>query len=449
LRDAAGALGGFPDGDPAVNLWTVFSWSYRALNDEAATLFRLLGLHRGPDIAITAAASLCGAPVRRVRTLLAELARAHLIIEHTPGRYLFHDLLRSYAAELTGKVDPEDDRDKAVQRVLDHYLHTAHHGARLLQQHRDAIDLAPADAGVTQEVLADAEHAMAWFTVEHPVLLAAVQQAVNVALATHAWQLVWALADFLDRRGHWRDWALILEVALHAARRLPDRSGEAYIRRGMGRACGQLDLFDEASAHFQAALELSGEAGDRAGQAQSHLNLAWMFGRQGRRWKALRHARQALRFYRAAGHLPGQARALNSLGWQHAHLCNHLQALVYCQQSLAVLERVGDRRDEGDTWDSMGYAYHHLGCHQQATACYQHAVELFQQTGDRYCEADTLAHLGDAHHAAGETEVARRSWLRALDIFDELGHTDAGRVRAQLDLLGGTGRDTHSLDVTP
>jgi tetratricopeptide (TPR) repeat protein len=441
LRDAASALGGLHGGDPATDIWTVFSWSYHALSTGAAKLFRLLSLHCGPDIAVPAAASLYGTPVRQVQPLLAELARAHLFIEHAPGRYSCHDLLRTYAAELTCKIDPADERDAATRRLLDHYLHATYAGARLLQPHRDPIDLAPAADGVTHEVLTDAEQAMAWFTAEHPVLIDAVGQATAARLDTHAWQLVWALADFLDRRGHWRDWESTLEVALPAARRLTDRAGEAYVRRGMGRACAQLDRFDDAAAHFQAALKLFGESGDSTGQALSHLNLAWMFGRQGRGWQALSHAREALQLYQAAGHRPGQARALNSLGWQHAQLCDYRRALSYCQQSLALLQQIGDRRGEANTWDSMGYAHHHLGHDDEATTCYERAIELFLQTGDRYYEADTLTHLGDAHQATGEVEAANRSWRRALDILDQLGHPDADQVRAKLKRVrrGATG----------
>ena len=47
----------------ATDVRAVFSWSYRALSAGAARLFRLLGLHPGPDITVGAAASL--AAVRR------------------------------------------------------------------------------------------------------------------------------------------------------------------------------------------------------------------------------------------------------------------------------------------------------------------------------------------------------------------------------------------------
>jgi DNA-binding SARP family transcriptional activator len=86
-------------GDPRSAVRAVFSWSTGQLSDESARMFRLLGLHLGPDISVPAAASLAAIADAEARRLLAELARAHLIVEHVPGRYALHDLLRAYAAE--------------------------------------------------------------------------------------------------------------------------------------------------------------------------------------------------------------------------------------------------------------------------------------------------------------------------------------------------------------
>ena len=66
---------------------------------------------------------------RRRAALLRELTRAHLITEHAPGRYAFHDLLRAYAADQARARDSEPERDAAAGRVLDHYLHTANRAA--------------------------------------------------------------------------------------------------------------------------------------------------------------------------------------------------------------------------------------------------------------------------------------------------------------------------------
>ena len=88
-------------------------------------MFRLLGIHPGPDISVPAAASLVGRPQPQARRLLRELARAHLTAEHVPGRYAFHDLLRAYAADQAHHAGSQAGRDAAIGGVLDHYLHTA------------------------------------------------------------------------------------------------------------------------------------------------------------------------------------------------------------------------------------------------------------------------------------------------------------------------------------
>ncbi|WP_405106026.1 hypothetical protein OG559_20440 [Micromonospora sp. NBC_01405] len=41
--------------------------------------------------------------------------------------------MRTYATELTHDLDSEADRRTAVRRLLDHHLHVAYAGARLLQ----------------------------------------------------------------------------------------------------------------------------------------------------------------------------------------------------------------------------------------------------------------------------------------------------------------------------
>jgi hypothetical protein len=83
----------------------VFSWSYTALAPPAARLFRRLGLHPGPDISASAAASLGSHALPEVRARLTELAAPTLLTEHASGWYTFHDLLRAYATDLTQPVD--------------------------------------------------------------------------------------------------------------------------------------------------------------------------------------------------------------------------------------------------------------------------------------------------------------------------------------------------------
>ncbi len=436
LQDTATGLDTLSTGDAATDVRAVFSWSYHALTSGAARLFRLLGLHPGPDTSAAAVASLAGLTPATARPLLTELARAHLIVEHVPGRYTFHDLLRAYATHLTCSGDPAEERQAAVSRALDHYLHTAHGAARLLGPDRVPITLSRLSPGVTPETPTDHGQALKWFTTERPLLLAAIQVAAGAGFDTHVWQLTWTLTDFLRRQGHRRDWAAAGRAALHATQRLADSSAQACAELNVGGADLEAGRFDEAHAHLQHALDLYGKAGDRLGQARSHLNLAMVWERQRcRHADALDHARQALDLSLAAGHEPGQAAALNAVGWFYAQLGDYEQALAYCQRALALLQRLGDRSCEASTWDSLGYAYHHLGDHAGAIACYRRSLVLWRDLGDRNEEATSLTGLGDAHCTEGNPDAARLVWQEALTILNELGQAEGENVGVKLHQL--------------
>jgi DNA-binding SARP family transcriptional activator len=103
--DGRATLDTFDGGDSSTRIRSVFSWSYRTLTDEAARLFRLLGLHPGPDVTVETAATLAGVSTAQAGRLLAELAGGHLINERAAGRYGLHDLLRAYAADLVRSED--------------------------------------------------------------------------------------------------------------------------------------------------------------------------------------------------------------------------------------------------------------------------------------------------------------------------------------------------------
>jgi hypothetical protein len=189
-------LDAFAGDDAATDVRAVFSWSCQGLSYAACHLFRLLGLHPGPDLDAAAVASLASVSIAQARLLLAELARANLVTEHAPGRFTIHDLLREFATEHARSLDPEPVLQAAMHRMLDHYLHTAHTAASRLNPRRDAITLHPAQPGVTPEDLLNPGAAMAWFTAEYPVLLAIIERAAATGFSTHARQLPLTLTEF-------------------------------------------------------------------------------------------------------------------------------------------------------------------------------------------------------------------------------------------------------------
>lgn len=432
LREAPRPLESFDAGDAGTDVQAVFSWSYRSLTPPAARLFRLFGCHPGPDIGVAAAASLAGVPREQAPRLLAELAHAHLVTEHAPGRFGAHDLLRAYALQQAERFEPASARRAAIRRGLDHYLHTAHAAALLLQPGRDPVTLAPVAPGVLPEEIIDHGRALAWFTTEYPVLLAAVAHARHVGFDGHAWQLAWTLVDFLQRRGRWPDLAAAQRTALAGARCAGDRLGQANAHRDLARVLSRLGRVDEAATNYRQALAIFGALGDHTGQARTHRAFGAMLDGLGRHAEALEHGQRALTLYRDAGHVAGEASARNAVGWAHAQLGQYAPALTHCGQALTLLRRTGDRHGEANTWDSLGFIHARLGDHAEAIRCYGRALRLYRRISDRYDEADTLSRLGESRQAAGDTVGAVRTWRRALRILDDLGHPDGDRVRALL-----------------
>jgi tetratricopeptide (TPR) repeat protein/transcriptional regulator with XRE-family HTH domain len=433
LRTARGRLDALDGSDPVASVRAVFSWSVRQLSPAAARMFRLLGIHPGPDISGHAAASLAGCDPARARRHLGELAHAHLIIERLPGRYAFHDLLRAYAAEQAHDTDSEQDRDAACARMLDHYLHSAAHAARLLNPSHEPVVLAPPSPAVAPEQPADHRQALAWFEEEHQVLLAAITRAAQCGFDVHAWQLSWALAPFLQSGGHWQEWAATQRTALAAATRLGDVAAQAVCSRLLAAACSDLGDYGESSRLFGESLTLYQRLGDRLGEAKVHHNLAALAEGQGDYAGVLAHSEQALRLYQAIGDKASEAAALNNVGWTHSLLGDYEQARSFCRQALVLCTEVGHRWLEGYVWDSLGYAEHHIGNLGDAAVCYQRALSLHREAGDRFTEAEALAHLGQTYQAAGNLTQARHVWRQALAIFDDLrSHDAAGKVRAML-----------------
>ncbi|GHI02243.1 hypothetical protein AQI88_26920 [Streptomyces cellostaticus] len=439
LREAAGPWDLLDGGDTATNAEAVFSWSCRHLSEPAARMFRLLGLHPGPDISLPAAASLAAVTPGQARRALRELSRASLLAEHVPGRYAFHDLLRAYATELSRRLDSEAERRSAILRVLDHYLHTAHDAHQLLSPVQDLLSLSvsPPRSGTTPERLSDGEQALAWCETEHPVLLSAISYAGAVGLDVYARDLPLALFAFLSRRARWYDQITTQREALAAALRLRDRNGAARVHFCLSHVHTQIGLYDEARTYAERSLALYQETGDQAGQSFACCLFSWMCGQQDRHRDGLAHARRALELARACGHRVGQAMALTLIGSHHSRSGDPQQAIRCCQEAIELCRSPGEREFEAYAWEILGYAHQQLGDCGRAAACYQQAVTLFGTGGYRFAQAAGLTRLGEAHRVAGRLDAAREAWQQSLDIYAELDVPEADAARVKLAHLFG------------
>jgi tetratricopeptide (TPR) repeat protein len=435
LSDTRNRLDALEADDAATDVRAVLSWSYDQLTPAGARMFRLLGLHPGPDISLPAAASLAGVPRTGAGAALRELTRTHMVAEHLPARYMFHDLLRAYAADQAGRHDTEYERRAAVHRVLDHYLHTAVAAMARSGPRRSPLRLPAAQPGVVPADFPAKEQALAWFEAETPVLLALTARAYADGFDAHAWQIPWALSPVLSRRGRLQEYVASQQTALAAARRLADPLAEAHARHLLGHAQAQTGDYDSAEPNVRRSLDIFRDLGDRAGEAAVLNGLSIMLEKQERYAEALALALDALRMLKAVGHWWAQGTLENTAGWMYAHLGQYDEALAHCQRALGLHRESGYRGGSGDALDSLGYIYRQLGEHARAREQYQQAIAIYREIGDAFSEGQSLAALGHAYADEGDLAAALASWRRAVVILDRLAHPLADEVRVKLRAL--------------
>jgi DNA-binding SARP family transcriptional activator len=448
LANEQDRLDALDTGEQATSVRAVFSWSYGQLAGPAARMFRLFGSHPGPDISVAAAASMSGVPRPQARRALTELAAASLLTEHLAGRYVVHDLLHAYAAELPPDPDAGQERLAARERLVDHYLHTAHAGTLLLAPLGHPIVLNPPAPGACPEQLVSHEAALAWFRAELQVLLAMVKLAAAAGLDKQAWQLPWTLRSFLDGQGLWQDWAAVNQIALAAAERLQDHTGLGWTHHRIAQVCSLSGAIEVGIEHNSQALAHFSLAGNLSGQGSAHLGLCISLGRRGDHDAALYHGEAALDLFRTAADRIGEAYMLHLVGLELARLGSAERGRDHCTQAVELYGELGDPGGLADAWHSLGTVHQQLGEYVEAIACFQQALMLSAELGDLWGQAYCLIHVGDTHDAAGDLQAARETWQQALEMLGDLQHPDADRIRARLhetaDLADGPAELTDS-----
>ncbi len=434
LTDTRRRLDELAAGDLAVRV--SFDVSYQHLSPathgavDPARAFRLLSLVDGPDIALTAAAALLDRPAGRAEHAVELLVDARLLECPTPGRYRFHDLLRIYAAERAEAEETRASREEAISRVLTWYLHSAVAAARVINPLRSH---APLDAaGPAPMAFSGYDQALAWLDAERSNLVAAVGQAARQYAHEIAWKLPVALWDLFSLRNHWADWVTTHEIGLSSARRLRDRTAEAWLLNhlasGYSRSGRHLDAID---CHQQ-ALPIRRETRDRRGEAATLANLGITYREIGRFGHSMDNLQQALAIYREIDLRYGEGMVLHSIGEIHRELGRYDEAVSHHQQALAAYREAGDRFHAAEALANLSQAYLRLGQLDKAIDHSRQAVGLNRQIGHRFGEAMSLTALGNALLDDGQAKEARRCWLEAHVIFGELGDPREAEVSGKL-----------------
>ncbi|MEU3647412.1 BTAD domain-containing putative transcriptional regulator [Lentzea sp. NPDC034063] len=418
LRDETARLDAVDTGDSDVNLRAVLSWSVRALSADAQRLFALLGLVPGADVAVPAVESLSGAPVQH---LLDELEHAHLVSQHVPGRYRMHDLVKLYAAE-----HRVPDAGRALDRLVDHYLHTAYTGERDLFPERANIPMPEASQGTVVEAISGTAPVMAWFEAEGANLLA-----IRDLAGSRAWQLAWSATTYHVRTSKYADRLQLWLAALPYAEDVDLRT-LTLAHRSVADAYAHLDRHDEAMQHLQRALVAAEASGDPVVHGNVHYGISAAYESGADYESAVKHSAEALRIYSRSTNQLAIGQAYAAVGWHSALLGRYDDAREHTERAREMFTELNAMQSLGCAVDTLALVANKTGDHTGAVELCREALRIFRDARDAARVADATQRLGEALIAVGDTEAGRAALVQAHELLVSQGRTSEAERVAQM-----------------
>lgn len=414
--------------DDERDLSAIFDLSYRSLSAAEQLTFRCLGLVPSPDVDTYAAAALIGGDPSATARLLENLVDHNLVIEHAPGRYRLHDLIRLHARTLA-EHDPAPDRDAALARLMAYYQHTAQRAEALISRFPQHAPSGPAPAHAP--ALVDADEARRWLRTERPNLLAALRAADAGGRPADAVGLTAGLATLLRNDGPWSDALALHTDAAAAAESLGDRAGRAaaliqlgIVRNLIGDCPGGLDALETAR-------DLYRHVGDPLGQANALGQLGEIRGFIDDHPTAERDLEQALRLYRGLGSTWGQAATLTRLGNIRRYIGDYPGAIPALEQALQMFEQLNDVDGRAHVLNCLGNARRYTGDLAGAARNLEDSLRLYGHLRHQLGRANILSELGELHRLTGDYPQATRYLEHGLRIHQELGN-QMGQANGQV-----------------
>ncbi|WP_158920216.1 tetratricopeptide repeat protein [Streptomyces sp. NBRC 109706] len=413
---------------------SVFEWSYRALPEEAARLFRLLALHPGNEFGLPLAASLAGREPSRVRALLEILVRAHLLRRRPGGRYEFHDLTKAYAGERTRREESEGERSAVVERCAAWYLHTVDAAQRSIAPHDSwpMDDRVPAPNGTLH--FAGYQDASQWYQAEATNLVDCTRAAADAGLPATAWRLAVAARAIHMHQNTFDAWRTTALVAVDAARTAGEEDGEAEALESLGKVAFQAMRLDEAEECHRAALAIRRRVGDRRGMAVS-INALGLLGLRRRQLAEARaHFTEALGLFRELGDRRWSTLLRSNLAEALCELGRGEEAVALIEPALTDFRELGDHAGEGNALWLLSWAHREAGDPGRAASAIAEALALAEARDNQLWRGHWLAESSRVELARGNAAAALRQSRESAEVQRHLG--DAAREAVALDGAG-------------
>jgi len=413
--------------------------SYEAQPVEAQRLLRAIGALSTSVVPGWAVPALLPGDDGAAEMAVEELVASSLVTPVTSTRtgeprLGLHDLVRLFAAELSGSDGPATVLDTLLPVAID----LAGHVAQRLP--RPANLLPPwgpvPPARRDHDAIAARVDPADWFADERPFLLQLAAGAAAAGRHRAAVALLRWLQVPLGNQYRWQEydgaWTAV-RWAAQAAGDVDARHWADYaIASGQtvrGETVAAIPTLNRCAAHFAAT-------GDLAGAALAFNDLGMCHGERGETVAAEQAATRALDLYREIDDRHGQARALRALGHAAHVQGDHDRAVRTYQEALDLAVELDQPLIEADILNSMAVTTLALGRYPEAVAVASRAETIFESHGDRggvgaerYLRGIAAAGVGDRRLAR---DLIRQAHTMLTASSDVRGATIAARELAAL-----------------
>jgi len=406
------------------SLQAVFDDAYRSLGPEQARSYRALGLHPGPTFSVVAAAAGIGSSLAEAEDLLEDLFSAHLI-ERGTSRFRFHDLLRAHARRTAEREEPASNRDEVVHNIVSHYVSTAQRMDLAIIP--DRLRFAPPLAATEMEEpsFSSPAEGLAWFEIERPNLLAAIQVAHEREWDAEAWHLSEAMWIAYNNHKHFDEAREVYALGVHAAERAGDPDVQARMRQQLARA--HIDLLDFAAAEreLNLAQELASHGSNPRLQASIIEFMGLVHLGRGEPGDAVRTFRESLSAFAAIGYTRGVVLQEYLLGRALGASGRHGEAVAHLRNAELLVDRDADALTYGRILTRLGQALLDDEDLAGASESLVAAVDLMRRHDALFYVALALECLADVRARQGDMQGQRTELESALAVHEALGSARA------------------------
>ena len=258
-----------------------------------------------------------------------------------------------------------------------------------------------------------------------PLLLCRVLNALGGLASDHG--------SFDEAQAHY-------EAALLLAQRAQDSRWRGGLLGNLGLLSYSRGQFEQARLHYEQALQLARDAGDRRWEGNTRCNLGLLHHEQGRSAEALVQFEAALAMARHLGHARLEATVLCNLGIVDEAAARFAEAEQRFAAAANVAAGAGDHRLEGQSLGYLAVVRARLGLFDPARSCLAQASRRLAVAPDKLSQSLLLCQSGLVEQMAGHDQLAlqrleecRAAWSGLQETLEsELGRA----LRALAHALG-------------